>query len=363
MKTAGQVECRRRGLEGALGIAPTRRVLSYRRAIVRRSPIFVGLLGLLSNAIALASEPTEPAHVTVALSFSTDPANAVCNDPALFRRAVLERLGFDPFRELAEHRIEIRSSEGPKGVVGSISWRDPAGNSEGERQIEAKDGDCTALIGNLAFAVAVQIQLFEALRVDEPRLPEPKEAAPAIALPAPTERAVPDPANGAAPPRHFYTYALGTQMGYGRLPHVDGAGTLEAALIASHFALQFGVEFALPQSWQGSDSSGFQSNLYLVSASPCYRYEPLAICAVGRVGRLAVQGFGVDEPRRSSGTVSWLGLKTLAGVPLSHRIRFGWQADVTHAVSGYAVTLRETTVWTMPPFAITTGIFLSLSMR
>jgi hypothetical protein len=318
-------------------------------------------LGLVLTTTSVASANAADEHDGLILDFDIDPTHTACNDEGLFRRAVAERVGYDPFRESADHKIEIHTTETQRGLIGSISWRDFAGRIEGERNFDSPGADCTALLNNMAFAVALQIQLFDSMRVAEPLKAEPEVKPQVVQRLATRKPAARESNTSVVRRRPYVTFGFGTEIGAGLLPHPNWMGALQASLNQGNLALKLGSEISLPQTWQQAAGSGFRSHLYIFSVAPCYLHGPVSICAIGRVGALSIQGLGVDEPRHSSGTAGWLGLRVGADLPIATHWRFSWQADAARNVSGYAVTLNEAPVWAVPMFAVTTGVYVNFS--
>lgn len=353
VKTAGRIGCRRRER-----VAPRCIALSH-AVLLRRVLAFWVLRAAVMALVGFWVAPGFAAGsaVTVSLHFESAGQNGECSDEAFFRRAVIERLGFDPFREASDHQIAIRSRVEPTGLVGHIAWSDASGSLVGERRFEARDGDCVALLSHLAFAVVVQLQLFETLKSDEPTSPKAAATAPPREQPVSPTATPPKPASVAIAAHNLYGVTLGGQVGYDRLPHLDVTAALGAVFASPRLASSAAFELSFPQSWQMSDASGFQSSLVGASATLSYRAGAFSMGALGRIGWLSVRGFGIDEPRRSNGIVGWLGVRIAWEAPVSRRWSIGWQAEGARCVSGYQVTLRDSVVWKMQALSVSSGLF------
>ncbi len=367
MRLVDRKGCRQYVLIDAMRIAPSRKFLSRPRATIGILTLFCasGTLAPPRQAKAAQPEPALAPHVTVSLRFGAGEMESFCADEALFQKSVIARLGFDPFRQSADYAITIRSTDSPDGPSGSITWHDSAGHLEGERHFESASGDCASLLTNMGFAVAIRLQLLESLRVAEP--PEEQREAPEIRTPPPPS------AVGSSPPARTPTtnpedeaklsVGLGAGVGYGLLPHPSLLGAGMGELVYSPLMVRLGLEFCAPQSWRAPDQSGFRSLLVLASASACYAWGPLGLCAVGRVGWLSVQGFGVEAPLRPAEFVGWLGPGANLSLPLGGRWSVGWQADVARNLSGYSVTLRGKPVWNQPDIALTSGVSIAYALQ
>ncbi len=77
------------------------------------------------------------------------------------RRMVTDQLGHDPFRSDADQRVTISIAKTEAGFQGRIVWTEPDGRPVGERLLSSRSRDCREIAANVAFAVALQLQLVE----------------------------------------------------------------------------------------------------------------------------------------------------------------------------------------------------------
>ncbi len=117
---------------------------------------------LATTATPARAAPAAP-QLVVVLSYRVDPELHGCTGEAEFRDSVVKQLGYDPFRSEAAHRVVVEVSETESGIDGRLAWADANGNPEGERRLASLGQDCGGFLKNMAFAIAVQIQLMSSI--------------------------------------------------------------------------------------------------------------------------------------------------------------------------------------------------------
>src|SRR5260370_27509678 len=156
-----------------------------------------GLAVLGSLARVAGTSVARDASFSVALGYEVDPMLRGCPSEAEFRRAVVQHLGYDPFRSEGRHRVVAQMQESERGIEGQVVWTDAAGNKEGERRLASPSRDCGEFVRRLIFAMAVQIQLLNSSPApDDPHA----EHAPAASSAAGHAAAPPPPAPPTPPP-------------------------------------------------------------------------------------------------------------------------------------------------------------------
>jgi len=144
------------------------------------------------------------------------------------------------------------------------------------------------------------------------------------------------------------------------LPSLAAGFRLFAALRSSRLALELAPEVTLPVSLRRADGSGFSATSYGVTLSPCLRDAALAVCGVGTLGLLDVQGFGVDDARSPSSIVVKAGLRLAFDQAVSRRWTFGAHFDSLATLTPRTVLLNEVPVWSTPRLGLRLGIDLGL---
>src|SRR5262245_48766612 len=97
---------------------------------------------------------TVPARATPTsrLTYVRGPGAEGCPDEGELRRAVAERLGYDPFFPTAGRTIVAQVTHGAAGYGGELKITDAAGVSLGERVLPTKTRDCGEIVKSLALA-------------------------------------------------------------------------------------------------------------------------------------------------------------------------------------------------------------------
>ena len=113
---------------------------------------------LVGSVLFAAPAAAQAPPLKVTLVYET-PAGAGCPNDSVFRAGVTHRLGYDPFRADASLHVAMRTFETSSGLSGLVEWHDDSFAVKGEQHFSPKRRDCAHLVDEMAFAVAVQIQL------------------------------------------------------------------------------------------------------------------------------------------------------------------------------------------------------------
>jgi hypothetical protein len=340
--------------------------------------------GIASCAVGLWARDARAAPaLLVDLTYTSDAALPDCPSEGEFRRTVQRQVGYDPFRADASERVlvEVRGSE--RGVEGAIVWSDPSGQRHGERHFASAGRACAPLAANLSFAVAVQLQLalaqaqaegqavpsptpdaatsLPAKSVSTKSEPAPAPAAPVVPAPAAPEKdasSLTEPAERPSTPRSRAPLSLflglGAQAEQGMAPVLLAEGRAFVLARRGAWSAELGAAAAWPASHRTSGGAGFRERLLLGTTGVCGHFDPLALCAVGRVGKIGVEGIGVDVPASPSAWVGQLGVrfalqKTLGA--FAGRLH----ADLLWTMGESTVTLNDVGVWTTPVASFVVG--------
>lgn len=319
---------------------------------------------------------------TVVLDYQTDAALGQCPDAAAFRELVREQLGYDPFRATAERRVVVRAKAQGDSFVRWVEVN--TGTVQGERSLAAEQQGCEALVRTLSFAVAVQIDFARAdpensdgskqaipcgATAPEPATPESTTPEPATPEPPlPVSPADPPPAAlspGRAPAEvHPAAQAAGDWRGSAGLgpalllrsnPPVSLDGRVFAAIARGNVSFEVALGATLPQRLETAPDEGFQQSMVWGSLAGCGVLRPVMGCALGRVVRLAVRGFGVDEPRSASGWFVELGPRVALFAEFSRRWLAALRVEALLVLNPARVTLNEQRVWRTPGWSLGIG--------
>jgi hypothetical protein len=323
-------------------------------------------VGLLSIGSCLAlgfhtgrarAEP--PSKLRVSLEYEVD-AGLDCPGADDLRERVVRQLGYSAFVEPGSgQRLRIQISRVSERAQARIEWFDRARNSEGERRLSSTTPGCEELARNLAFAVAVQIQLHAA---------EQSPASSAPSAPAPPAAALPEPspqrkdaapvARRSASSRNTPTWLVGAggMARSGFSPRIVPGGRAFGAVAIDAALLELSAHASGLSRLRQADGSGFSSYEIGASLAPCFRLPPLGFCAVGTASYLHVRGEGVDLTRSPSSLLAAAGGRVQLLWPKLGRFGLLLAGEVVAILTPRDVSLNESTVWSTAPVAVTLSL-------
>lgn len=298
-----------------------------------------------------------PLHV----AFQYDaPSSMGCPTEPEFRAAVTDLLDYDPFVPDAARTVSIDVAASDRALQGVLSWRSQAGDLEGERRFVSPDADCAKLAQNLAFAVAVQLQLLNAGVADAPP-PETPRTDPEQARSEPKPAPVPPAPSGAPAPSSEFELGggVGPFVVLGWSPEVALGGNLLLLARNRSFSIRLAFEATLPSNFERDDGSGFESSALAASMVPCLRFRALEACSVLRIGQVRVQGFGVDEPRSTRGMLAEAGLRLEVSGALGAGMEGRAHLEAVGTLSSRTVQLNGEDVFSAPAVVFLAGLDLA----
>lgn len=353
----------------------------------------------LAPAARGAGPARPPSQISVSLEYQLSANTSGCGDVNAFREAVQRQLGYDPFRAPADRRVTVRVSRSDTGYEGRIQWADARGRNVGERRLSTRRQGCTEILNNVAFAVAVQIQLLAA--VAPPVTPPPREAAPteppgapaggAVASPSPTgnaETAAPSeatpppivtapepplpPAPPAAPPAPPAPVApapraeaartlrlslgLGPSLALALAPRPTASGRLFVDGRSSWLSVELSLDGILPMERQEASGTGFSFRRFDAEGAVCGHARMLAACVTAGLGYLQATGSGVDAPRSPSGFGAQAGGRVAVSQEFGTRYFATARAEGLIVLSRWSVSLNEVSVWSTPRLGALIGV-------
>jgi hypothetical protein len=311
---------------------------------------------------AASAHAAPPALVTLEYEVAQEASG--CPNIEEFQSSVARQLGYDPFRPGADRRVAVRIARKEPGFAGAIQWSDASGRWVGDRRLSSQRVECSEIAANVAFAVAVQIQLLAALA---PATSEPSSPA-AEPGPAPTATTGPPDAKAVPPaqpddaaertsrpgergrPRDRLTLfaGLGASLALGLAPHATGVGRIFVGGQLAPISLELAFDGALPASQRQPDGSGFSLTRFTLGAAACGNFRPFAACLTGTFGRLEARGFGLDEAASPAGLFSQVGGRVVATYNFSDRFFASARVDGLVMLTTWTVTLNDGIVWTTP---------------
>ncbi len=306
---------------------------------------------LTAVAAATSADQTSP-QLSVVLAYDVDAALHGCPSESEFRDSIIKQLGYDPVRTEAAHHVVAEVKDSEVGIEGRIAWTDAAGNNEGERHLVSTRRDCGEFIRGMTFAIAVQIQILNSSGAAPPTA--------AITTPTaepPVATTVPKPSVSVPPgARERLSLGIGPTADLGGAPSWSGGGRLFGALRYNMLSLELGAEVTLPVTLRRPDGTGFSTTTFGATLAPCLHRDRFALCGVGSLGLLRVQGFGVDDAHSPSSFAGKAGLRLAFDEPLSQR----W--TIAGHVDGLA-TLTPRTVYLNAMPGLSVGLDLAVLVR
>ncbi len=294
----------------------------------------VGLSGLLSIAAiastASAAEVSERARLVYAVDA---PETAHCPDERALRRAVGERLGYDPFWEWAPRSVIVMVKAVSGGYAARVVSIDPDGHSA-SRDLPPDD-DCREVV--TAAALTVSIVLDAVRRSARPPPPAPPPPPPAPPPPAPPPPAPPphvvekpgpvEPLEPASPPLRQARFAAGADLAASTGVAPRPGLSLDLFADVRDARVSIGAELLASAT---SPSDKLQSALAGAGLAPCLRFGAAFVCALAQVGWVEAwtSAGSTGEPFVS------LGARGGVEIPLSALSFIRIQSDVRVAVLG-----------------------------
>jgi hypothetical protein len=288
------------------------------------------------------------ATLRVALEYSADPTLA-CPSASELSASVTKQLGYDSFTtDTSAPRLRIVISKQAERAAAQIEWFDRQQRSEGERRL-LSDGNCAELVNNLAFALAVQIQLHAAADTAPP--PPPPAAPPPPPPAAPAKR--PPPRAPVVSNRPAVLLGAGALVRQGLSPGLSPGVRVFGALATNRWVLELSAHTTLPSELHQTDGTGFTSRELGASFAPCLHRPPIGLCAVGTLSLLHVRGHGVDQIRSPSSATTGFGGRVQLRWPALERFGIVVQGEALAVLFPREVLLNQQSVWSTEPLVFT----------
>jgi hypothetical protein len=294
---------------------------------------------------------------SIELAYDVDPSLESCPSEADVRRAIGRRLGRDPFASAGTLKVIAQVRPSAQGIEGVVTWRGARGD-DGERRFSSARHDCTQLLRAMEFSITVHIELLgtsnegDAPAADAPR-PPAAPTSPAEPSRVPRAPAIADPGGRAS---WSVLAGVGPLAEWGTLPGVSTGGRLFATVRRDALSLELGVEATLPSTWRSDDGSGFRARALVGALAGCNHWGAFSLCAVGKVGRLSVTGFGVDQAASPAGWVGQIGARVAGSFWLGSHVVGSLRVEVVTTPAPWTVQLNRVSVWTTPSIAGLLGI-------
>ncbi|HYO94028.1 MAG TPA: hypothetical protein VER33_05920 [Polyangiaceae bacterium] len=323
---------------------------------MRRIQPYIAIAGAMALPVSAAAGPGQP--LSVALLYEVAPGAAGCPSDLHFRGLVGEQLRYEAFNERAALRLRARIRPDQSGALaGTLVWSDAAAERTGERRLTSPSGDCAELARAMSFAIAVQIQLLSTSATDVQPADEAAAGKAKASRPgARSEQLALPPRKRSRQPGRVLAFGGGPTASHGIAPSLSAGARLFGTIGTGPFSLELALEPDLPVTQTQPDGSGFRFSSYGGSLAPCTTLDPLMLCVLAGMGRVRVEGFGVDEVRAPSSTTARAGLRLGFGLPLRERLATLVHLDALAMLTPRTVYLRGAPAWTTPDVGLRLGI-------
>ncbi|MET0593703.1 MAG: hypothetical protein ABW133_13450 [Polyangiaceae bacterium] len=359
-----------------------------------------GALSLFLFALTLGTSTLSSASAASRLAYSRTPGAARCPDERAFRRAVADRLGYDPFFPWAEQTVAVDIFEEKGALRGKLSLVDRDGIVRGTRELKGGARDCEDLLASLALATSITLDPMAVQRGGAPPAEgdTPPSAAPPNATPsnvADTEsraalatsengrsvgakdrdddRASPvqalsddrgdgarDEGTGAtrafSDARTRWSIVAGPIVAFGETPSTSFGGRLGGELHRGSWAI--GAEFRgdLPTTEASESGATVHVGVLGGALTPCFAPGFWSVCGVVYLGSMSSRGSGVTIPREESLFFSAAGVRAELVIPLPAPVDLRLHADVMKSLIDSRFVLQGREVWATPPYWGAAGV-------
>jgi hypothetical protein len=313
-------------------------VVGGRYQIVRAAPSLLLLVALTAVTRAADASPTSR------LVYVRGAGAESCPDEAEMRRAVATRLGYDPFRSLAQTTLTAEIHR-EKGVFrGRVKLVDDAGVERGARDLESRADDCSDLTTAMALSMSIAIDPLSVLR-PPPKVEEPSAAAeppssppassPPSSLPPPSAPPAVDRPTSSAPspdvadPARF-ALAAGGHVAFGIAPAPALGFRVSGEIATRRFAVGLEGRLDLPASSESSEGGRSRTSLAGAALVPCVRVPLAWACGVLLASRVDAEAISVTAPRSDAFLFFGAGARLVTAIPLPEgfNLRIGGDALV-----------------------------------
>ena len=134
-------------------------------------------VALLTLGTVLAVEGTARAAASARLFYGRAPDLEGCADEAQLRRAIAERVGYDPIFLAAPNSVTVSITRSRDRLVADVKLANREGLLVGSRTLQAPAGQCGELTSTIALTVAIALDTIDMLTPSESPDAAPSPAA------------------------------------------------------------------------------------------------------------------------------------------------------------------------------------------
>ena len=275
------------------------------------------------------------------------------------RKAVVQRLGYDPFFAVADITLvaEIEDRE-PTGFLGRVRVIDKDGHVAGTRTIQSASRACGEVVGVLALNLSIAVDEIVALLPEEPA-PKPPEPAPEPPPPPPPAPAAKPPAEIITKPAEkrtvFPEAAVLVVASAGQTPAITMGLGVGLGLRAGSFRVAGELLALLPA--QGSEGRAeARASVMQGSLAACIHLALPYACAKGSVGALTGGGAGIEDPQTGTALIATAGLEPGIEIVLSEHLVLRAFADLRFALVRPEIRVSDVPAFRMGPASLGLGV-------
>jgi len=331
---------------------------------------------ILVPILVLSMEaPAWAAPYAVKLDYQAGPD---CPGVDQFAAGVQSRLGYDPFSESASEKVLVLITSHGDVLNGRVEWRDRHGDWAGEQGFPGGGTDCRRLVHAMGFALAVQIQILAATRLElddgalplpspPARTPAPVEAPPSAVAstvpPPPPPVAAPSvaapsvtasPATAGSGPLFAVGAGGGAALGMSSVP--TWSGRVFGSMGWTHLSVELAAALSVPDTTRRADGAGYTQQFLFLAAAGCAALVRWSACLLSNVGQVRLNGEDIDRPTSANVPLFEVGLRAGTRQPLGRHVFWQAHLDGLANLNRWTATLDRVAVWTAPRFVASLGV-------
>lgn len=317
-------------------------------------------------AIALAGQlvvATAAATPTARLVYARGAGAEGCPDEDAIAALVAARLGYSPFRPIADNTLSAEVRRAPIGFSADVKLVDSRGILRGARHLTTASDDCSDLASAMALSMSIALDPLSLTRPppsaspdlgplplspsEEGLLPPPSSLPPRSDAPPSVQ-----PPEAAASPATLHV-GLGPVVSFGASP-APAVGV--SAFVGGRWrawSLDLGGRGDLPASRPTDQGGAARTSLVAAFVAPCAHVGPGFGCAVGWLGSLSASAVSVTAPRSTSGVFAAAGPRLGAGVRASKALSFRMSGDALFVLTPFDLKLNGQPVFSAASVAFT----------
>jgi hypothetical protein len=283
---------------------------------------------------------------TVALTYQRLEGAEACPDIDVIQQRIRERLGSDPFRDVAPLRLVLSVKRVQGRLLGTLEAVE-AGAPPRRREMTSEKDDCEQIVEALSLAASLAIDPFAMGR-------------PANAVPTPTPPvpSAPSPAPAPPPPastRWVLDVATGAGGDFALSPAITVAFDAEMRARWASFSIGVGGRGAVPGTvtYGTSQVSG---SLLVGEVAPCLHLVPVAGCATMSAGALRVSAIGVDRSQPQTTPFVGIGPRLQLELPSTSRFFARIRVELLAPLIRTTFLVDRAPVWIAPPLGGTATV-------